>query len=44
MESVLIFKQILSTNWLRKCMEICPKNLYFNIAAGRIKGYAQEYE
>ena len=43
MESVLTFKQILSTNWLRKCIEICPKNLYFNFAAERIKSYAQEY-
>ena len=33
METALIFKQILSTNSLRKCMEISLENLYVDIGA-----------
>ena len=32
-ETALIFKQILSTNSLRKCMEISLENLYVDIGA-----------
>jgi len=34
----LIFKQIFSTNSLRKCMEISVENLYVGIGAKKIKG------
>ena len=37
-ENGLIFKQILSTNSLRKCMEISVENLYSGIGSKRIKG------
>ena len=37
-ENGLIFKQILSTNSLRKCMEISVENLYAGIGSKRIKG------
>ena len=33
MGKALISKQILSTNSLRKCMEISQENLYLNIGA-----------
>ena len=33
MGNALISKQILSTNSLRKFMEISPENLYFDIVA-----------
>ena len=36
-ENCLILKQILSTNSLRKCMEISVENLYAGIGAKRIK-------
>ena len=36
-ENCLILKQILSTNSLRKCMEISVENLYVDIGAKRIK-------
>ena len=36
MGNVLIFKQILPTNSLRKCMEISLENLYLDIGALRV--------
>ena len=33
----LIFDQILSTNSLRKCMEISLENLYVDIGAKKVK-------
>ena len=36
MGNVLIFKQILLTNSLRKCMEISLENLYLDIEALRV--------
>ena len=32
-ETALIFKQILSTNYLRKCIEISLENLYVDTGA-----------
>ena len=37
MENALIFKQILPTNSLRKCMVISLENLYVDIGAQRVK-------
>ena len=36
MENALIFKQILSTNSLRKYMETCLENYYLDIGACRV--------
>ena len=36
MGNVLIFKQILPTNSVRKCMEISLENLYLDIGALRV--------
>ena len=33
MENALIFKQILSTNSFKKCMEISLENLYLDVGA-----------
>ena len=38
MENTLIFKQILPTNSLRKCMVSSLENLYVDIGAQRVKG------
>ena len=37
MENALIFKQILPTNSIRKCMVISLENLYVDIGAQRVK-------
>ena len=36
-KKALIFYQILSTNSLRKCMEISLENLYVDIGAKKVK-------
>ena len=43
-KNALIFKIILSTNPLRKCMKISLENLYVDIGADRIKGNVSAYE
>ena len=42
--NALIFKLILSTNFLRKCMKISFENFYVDIGADRIKVTVSAYE
>ena len=42
--NALIFKLILSTNFLRKCMKISFENFYVDIGADRIKENVSAYE